>query len=102
MDAVPAQEVIILLPGVRAPGPSRAAAPPGTLWRKVRQRVRIENDDMWLGSSWRRPALIMVFVFLAFRGLSEARIGVQIPYVLYVYSGPAAWFYFTEVATAAA
>ena len=103
-DAVPAEEVIIRPPGAFAhldlPELWRYR---GTLWRKVRQRVRIEYDDMWLGLFWAvaRP-LIMVFVFWAFRGLSQARIGVQIPYVLYVYSGLVAWFYFTEVATAVA
>ena len=103
-DAGPAQEVIIRPPGAFAhldlPELWRYR---GTLWRKVKQRVRIEYDDMWLGLFWAvaRP-LIMVFVFWAFRGLSQARIGVQIPYVLYVYSGLVAWFYFTEVATAVA
>jgi len=74
-----------------------------TLWRKVTQKVRIQYDDMWLGLFWAvaRP-IIMVLVFWAFRDLSQAQTGVQIPYVLYVYSGLVAWFYFTEVSTSVA
>jgi lipopolysaccharide transport system permease protein len=74
-----------------------------TMWSKVKQRVRLQYDDMWLGLFWAvaRP-LIMVFVFWAFRGLSQARTGVDIPYALYVYSGLMAWFYFTEASTAVA
>jgi lipopolysaccharide transport system permease protein len=74
-----------------------------TLWSKVKQRVRLQYDDMGLGLFWAvaRP-LIMVLVFWAFRGLSQARTGVDIPYVLYVYSGLVAWFYFTEASTAVA
>ena len=75
----------------------------GTLWRKVAQKIRIQYDDMWLGLFWAvaRP-LIMVVVFWAFRDLSQAQTGVHIPYVLYVYSGLVAWFYFTEVSTSVA
>jgi lipopolysaccharide transport system permease protein len=74
-----------------------------TLWRKVTQKVRLQYDDMGLGLFWAvaRP-LIMVLVFWAFRGLSQARTGVDIPYMLFVYSGLVAWFYFTEVSTSVA
>lgn len=67
----------------------------GVLWRKVGQRIRLQYDDMWLGFFWAvaRP-LIMMVVFWAFRGLSEARTGVTIPYPLYVYSGLVFWFFF--------
>ncbi len=69
----------------------------GILWRKVTQRIRVQYDDMWLGFFWAvaRP-VIMVLVFWAFRGLSEAKTGVTIPYPLYVFSGIMVWFYFTE------
>jgi len=75
----------------------------GMLWRKTQQKIRLQYDDMWLGFFWAvaRP-LIMVFVFWAFRGLSQARTGVTIPYPLYVYSGLTVWFYFTEVSTGVA
>jgi lipopolysaccharide transport system permease protein len=71
----------------------------GTLWRKAKQRVRIQYDEMLLGLFWAvaRP-LIMVLVFWAFRGLAKAKMGVSIPYPLYVYSGLVVWFYFTEAA----
>jgi len=73
----------------------------GTLARKVKQRVRIQYDDMLFGFLWAvaRP-LIMVFVFWAFRGLAEAQMGVTIPYPLYVYSGLVVWFFFTDATTA--
>src|SRR5262245_51862426 len=66
----------------------------GTLWRKAKQRVRIQYDEMFLGLFWAvaRP-LIMVLVFWGFRGLAKAQMGVSIPYPLYVYSGLVIWFY---------
>jgi len=75
----------------------------GTLWRKVKQKVRLQYDDMWLGFFWAvaRP-VILVLVFWAFRGLSQAQTGVSIPYALYVYSGLVVWFYFTDVSTGVA
>jgi lipopolysaccharide transport system permease protein len=74
-----------------------------TLLTKARQRVRLQYDDMLLGFFWAvaRP-LIMVLVFWGFRGLSQARVGVSIPYPLYVYSGLVFWFYFTDATTSAA
>jgi len=75
----------------------------GTLWRKVKQRVRLQYDDMWLGFFWAvaRPVL-MVTVLWGFKGLANANTGVTIPYQLYVYSGLVIWFYFTEATTAIA
>jgi homopolymeric O-antigen transport system permease protein len=104
LGSAPGEEIVIRPPGAFAhldlPGLWRYR---GTLGQKVKQRIRIEYDDMWLGLFWAvaRP-LIMVLVFWAFRGLSQARTGVHIPYMLYVYSGLVAWFYFTEVANAVA
>lgn len=75
----------------------------GTLARKIKQRVRIQYDDMLFGFLWAvaRP-LIMVFVFWAFRGLANAQMGVTIPYPLYLYSGLVVWFFFTDAVTAVA
>lgn len=75
----------------------------GTLLRKTKARVRVVYDDMWLGFFWAvaRP-VIMVLVFWAFRGLSDAKVGVTIPYPLYVYAGLVAWFWFSEASVAVA
>lgn len=100
-NALPCPEVVIRPPGAFAQlDIGELWRYRGTLWRKVKQRVRLQYDDMWLGLFWAvaRP-LIMVFVFWTLRGLAQARTGVQIPYMLYVYSGLVAWFYFTDVAT---
>src|SRR5262245_25276568 len=74
-----------------------------TLLTKARQRVRLQYDDMLLGFFWAvaRP-VIMVLVFWGFRGLSQAKVGVTIPYPLYVYSGLVFWFYFTDATTSVA
>lgn len=65
----------------------------GLAWK----RFRAEFEDQYLGFLWAvaRP-LIMMFVFLTFKRLSSAQVGVEIPYPLYVYSGLVIWFYFIE------
>ncbi|MCI0651840.1 MAG: ABC transporter permease [Planctomycetes bacterium] len=75
----------------------------GTLARKIKQRVRLQYDDMWLGFFWAvaRP-LIMVLVFWAFRRASGAGLGVDIDYRLYVFSGLVLWFYFTDATASVA
>jgi lipopolysaccharide transport system permease protein len=90
-------------------GPS--AAPLHTqvreLWRYrhlfkalVWRNVRVEFDATRLGSIWAiaRPILFAV-VFGFFRNLSGANTYVEIPYVLYIFSGLLLWTYFTDVAT---
>src|ERR1043166_7337250 len=63
------------------------------IWRDI----RLQFDQMYLGFVWAsiRP-LLYVFVFVAFRNLSEANTHVSIPYPLYVYSGLILWYYFVE------
>jgi lipopolysaccharide transport system permease protein len=63
----------------------------------VRRQIRVEFDQMYLGFFWAiaRP-LIMVLVFVLLRDLSQARLGVTIPYALYLFSGLILWFYFIE------
>jgi lipopolysaccharide transport system permease protein len=63
----------------------------------VRRRLKTEFDRQYLAYVWPvfRP-LLMVLLFSIFRNISEARIGVSIPYPLYVYSGLILWFMFTE------
>jgi lipopolysaccharide transport system permease protein len=75
----------------------------GTLWSKAWRRVRLQYDDMLLGLFWAvaRP-LIMVVIFWALRDLAQAQLGVTIPYPLYVYSGLAIWYFFTEATMAVA
>ncbi len=75
----------------------------GVLGRKVKQRILVEYDRMWLGFLWAvaRP-LLMVLVFWTIRGLAEAKTGVLISYPLYVYTGLVCWFYFTAAVSAVA
>lgn len=69
----------------------------------VRRRIKSEFDQQYLAYVWPvfRPVL-MVLLFSAFRGLSNARVGVDMPYPLYVYAGLALWFYFIEAVQQAA
>jgi lipopolysaccharide transport system permease protein len=61
------------------------------------RRFKAQFEGQYLGFFWAvaRP-LIMMAVFAAFRRLSSAQVGVEIPYFLYVYSGLILWFSFTE------
>jgi hypothetical protein len=63
------------------------------IWRNV----RVQFDAMHLGFLWActRP-LLYVFVFAVFRNLSGADTRVEIPYMLYVYSGLVLWYYFMD------
>lgn len=100
----PLKEIII------RPPRAFARVSPGELWRyrgtlrsKVRQRIRLQYDEMWLGLFWAiaRP-LIMVALFWGLRDLSRAQVGVTVPYPLYVYSGLIVWYYFSEATVAVA
>lgn len=98
-SAAPVREEIV----IRPPGPYSGLHLTelwrfrGMLARKVKQRIRVQYDDMLLGFFWAvaRP-VIMVLVFLGFRKLADANVGVSIPYPLYLYSGLVVWFFFTE------
>lgn len=72
----------------------------GTLYRKVRQRIRVSYDDMLLGFFWAvaRP-VIMVLVFTFFRNIADANVGVTIAYPLYLYSGLVTYYFFSEAAS---
>ena len=63
----------------------------------VLRRLKAEFNQQYLAYVWPvfRP-LLMVLIFTLFRNLSEARMGVSIPYPVYVYSGLILWFMFTE------
>lgn len=63
----------------------------------VRRRLKAEFNQQYLAYVWPvfRP-LLMVLLFSLFRNLSSARMGVSIPYPVYVYSGLILWFMFTE------
>jgi lipopolysaccharide transport system permease protein len=69
----------------------------------VRRRLKAEFNQQQLAYVWPvfRP-LLMVLLFSLFRNLSEARMGVSIPYPVYVYSGLILWFMFTEAVLEAA
>lgn len=69
----------------------------------VQRRIKSEFDQQYLAYVWPvfRPVL-MVLLFTAFRGLSNAHTGVDMPYPLYVYAGLALWFYFIEAVQQAA
>ena len=66
----------------------------------VRRHIKTEFHQQVLAYIWPvfRP-LLMVLLFTAFRNLSEARTGVNIPYPIYVYSGLILWFMFIEAVT---
>jgi lipopolysaccharide transport system permease protein len=61
------------------------------------RRFKTTFDDQYLGLVWAvaRP-LLMMLVFVAFKNLSSAQVGEEIPYFLYIYSGLILWFYFVE------
>lgn len=63
----------------------------------VRRELKSEFNQQYLAYVWPvfRPVL-MVILFGLFRHYSQARTGVDIPYLVYVYSGLILWFKFTE------
>ena len=63
----------------------------------IERNVRNQFDAMHLGFIWAcaRPVLY-VLVFTWIRHLSEARMGVEIPYPLYVYLGLVVWWYIMD------
>ncbi|MCC6179033.1 MAG: ABC transporter permease [Chloroflexi bacterium] len=73
------------------------------LWELVARNIRVNFEALNFAFLWpsARP-LLYVFVFTTFRHLSSAKIGVELPYVLYVYSGLILWYYFIEAARGAA
>ena len=69
----------------------------GLLRSMVRRELKSEFNQQYLAYVWPifRPVL-MVVLFGLFRHYSQANTGVEIPYLLYVYSGLILWFKFTE------
>lgn len=65
------------------------------VWRKV--RASFGEMHLWFLWVCARP-LIYVLIFSLFKKWSEARTGVSMPYVLYIYSGLILWYYFMETA----
>jgi lipopolysaccharide transport system permease protein len=67
------------------------------LFQLSMRRFKTTFEDQYLGLVWAvaRP-LIMMFVFVTFKNLSSARVGEEIPYFLFIYSGLILWFYFIE------
>lgn len=63
----------------------------------VRRELKSEFNQQYLAYVWPvfRP-ILMVVLFGLFRHYSDARTGVEISYLLYVYSGLIIWFKFTE------
>lgn len=59
-------------------------------WRRVRSRF----NNLYLGVFWAsaRP-LLMTFVFVFIKNVSEAKMGGGVPYAAYVFSGLVMWFY---------
>lgn len=98
--AAPVRDVITVI----RPPKKTASIDFGELWRfrhlftmLVWRSIRVEFDAMRLGSLWAiiRP-LLLAYVFAFFRGLSAANTYVDLPYLLYVYSGLLLWTYFTD------
>lgn len=67
------------------------------LFQLSMRRFKTTFEGQYLGLLWAvaRP-LIMMFVFVTFKNLSGAKVGEEIPYFLYIYSGLILWFYFIE------
>jgi lipopolysaccharide transport system permease protein len=67
------------------------------LFQLSTRRFKTQFEDQYLGLVWAvaRPLLMMV-VFVTFKNLSSARVGEEIPYFLYLYTGLIVWFYFTQ------
>lgn len=65
------------------------------VWKKIKASF----GEMYFWFIWvcARP-LIYVVIFGLFKRWSEAKTGVEIPYVLYIYSGLILWYYFMETA----
>lgn len=63
----------------------------------VSRDIKSQFDEMHLGFIWAviRP-LTVAFVFTFFKHFSGTASGLEIPYLLYVYSGLAFWYYFTD------
>ena len=59
-------------------------------WRRVRARF----DNLYLGVFWTvaRP-LLMTFVFVFIKHVSEAKMGSGVPYAAFLFSGLVLWFY---------
>ena len=88
------------------PGTSSLLIDPQEYWRArymflmlIRKKVRASFGEMYFWFVWvcARP-LIYVLIFALFKHWSEAKTGVEIPYVLFVYSGLILWYYFMETA----
>jgi lipopolysaccharide transport system permease protein len=96
---------IIIRPAVVLPLPrlGELAGYRGLIASMVRREVRLRYVDLWLGLFWAvaRP-LLMVSVFVFLRDFSGARLGIEIPYAPYLFSGLVLWFYFIEATSRAA
>lgn len=69
----------------------------GLLRSMIGRQIRLEFAQMHLGFVWAvaRP-LTMLGVFVLFKHLSAAQVGVTVPYPLYLYAGLVYWFSFIE------
>ena len=75
----------------------------GLLGSMIQRQLKIDYGSLHLGIFWvlARP-LAMTGMFVLFRHLSSARMGVSIPYTVYLYSGLITWFFFVEAVQGAA
>ncbi len=88
------------------PATTLLAIDPQEYWRArymfrmlVWKKIRASFGEMYFWFVWvcARP-LMYVLIFSLFKKWSEAKTGVHIPYVLYIYSGLILWYYFMETA----
>lgn len=88
------------------PAKSLLAIDPQEYWRArymfsmlVWKKIRASFGEMYFWFVWvcARP-LMYVLIFSLFKKWSEAKTGVEIPYILYTYSGLILWYYFMETA----
>jgi lipopolysaccharide transport system permease protein len=70
------------------------------IWSMIHREVLTQFEELYFGFVFvvARP-LLMAIIFVLFKHRSGAELGVDMPYIVYVYSGLALWFYFVEAAT---
>jgi lipopolysaccharide transport system permease protein len=75
----------------------------GLIWSMIWRNLRQQFDELALGFLWAtaRP-LSMAFVFSFIKNKTGANMQVELPYILYFYSGIILWFAFVEASRGAA
>jgi lipopolysaccharide transport system permease protein len=92
------REIVIRPPkGLTIADLSELIAYRGLVLSMIRRQLRTEYESTRLGILWAlaRP-LLMTLVFAGLKHVSDARMGVEIAYPLYLYTGLIFWFWFAD------